>query len=79
MSRWPKSEEEKRNEEEKKEKRRRCFRMLGSFLLFLGCILIGKTIGLLSGRILVGLLGGGGAGLLLVGRYILFISDENDY
>lgn len=62
----------------KREETRRCFRAICLFLLLLGCILIGKALGVLTHHILVGLLGGAGVGLLLMASCILFMSDEND-
>lgn len=62
----------------KREKTRRCFRAICLLLLLLGCILIGKAFGVLTGRVDVGLLGGVGAGFLFVALYVLFMSGEND-
>ena len=78
-----KSKEEKRKEKEKKEERNKkwmrvSLRVVGLFLLWLSCYLIGYTIDLLSDPIDVGKLGGAGAGFLFVALYILFISGEND-
>lgn len=64
----------------KREKTQRFFRAkICPSLLLLGCILIGKALGAATCRILVGLLGGAGVGLLLMALCILFISGENDY
>lgn len=65
------------NKLEREENQRR-FRTICPFLLLLGCILIGKALGVLTCHIPVGLLGGAGVGLLLMALCILFISGEID-
>lgn len=63
----------------KREKTQWGFRATCPFLLLSGCILTGKALGVLTGHIPVGILGGAGVGLLLMACCILFISGENDY